>query len=75
MSNLNSFVLVKCNENVKKQVMKKARDDGTTISQIVRDFLDCVSSGEIKPLVKFQLENGLEPGTYAVVPIKWRQEQ
>ena len=75
MSDLNSYVLVKINRTVKEEAMAYAKNHGSTISAYIRDFLDGVNSGRIKPLVKFRFENGLSPGTYALVPIVGEKRQ
>jgi len=64
-----SVLIVACSEADKRAAIERAKNDGTTLSAIVRETVLGVRNGEIKPLIRFVIERPLEAGEYAIIGI------
>lgn len=64
-----SVIIVNVDKATKDRVLEKAHDNGSTMSQIIRDFVSDVANGKIKPITRIRIDHPLEPGEYAFVPM------
>lgn len=71
----NSAPLIVTLDKVSKEALfEKAADNGSTVSQMMRDLIHCILTGNTKPVLRVQILHPLEPGTYGFVSLNEEEE-
>lgn len=66
----NSTVLIVTIDRASKEALfEKAEIIGSTVSQIMRDLIQGILDGDVKPVLRVKILHALEPGSYGFVPM------
>ncbi len=69
MTKNSASLIVTIDRASKEALFEKAENIGTTVSQIMRDLVQGILDGNVKPVLRVKILHPLEPGTYGFIPM------